>query len=120
MQPQENLTLNGFISKLIGDDMKLTTYATIGGYRSPLSDGTTEILDGLHNIIGVEDWDDLDIEWIKSTRKPALNTVGALATLLAVTNTPSIEDLANAVGLTPNDLIAEAKAWEIAKTSQTE
>lgn len=42
-----------------------------------------------------------------------LDAVGALATLLAVTETVSVEDAANAVGLTADDLIAEAQAWAI-------
>ena len=40
-----------------------------------------------------------------------LDPVGALATLLAVTETVSVADAANAVGLTSDDLVAEAEAW---------
>jgi len=40
-----------------------------------------------------------------------LDATGALATLLAVTGTVSVEDAANAVGLTTDDLIHEAQAW---------
>jgi hypothetical protein len=40
-----------------------------------------------------------------------LDAVGALATLLAVEEVLSVEDAANAVGLTPEDLVNEALAW---------
>ncbi len=40
-----------------------------------------------------------------------LDPTGALATLLAVTETLTVEDAANAVGLSPADLVAEAEAW---------
>lgn len=40
-----------------------------------------------------------------------LDATGALATLLAVTGTLAVADAANAVGLTPQDLMAEAQAW---------
>lgn len=43
-----------------------------------------------------------------------LDRTGALATLLAVTGTLTVEDAANAVHLTPDDLIAEAQAWAAA------
>ena len=43
-----------------------------------------------------------------------LNAVGALATLLAVESVLSVEDAANAVGLTPTDLVNEAEAWAAA------
>jgi len=43
-----------------------------------------------------------------------LDAVGALATLLAVTETVSVADAANAVGLTADDLVAEAEAWAAA------
>jgi hypothetical protein len=48
-----------------------------------------------------------------------LNQTGALATLLAVTEVVSVEDAANAVGLTPEQLIAEAQAWAVAQTSES-
>ncbi len=51
--------------------------------------------------------------WVEP-RKP-LDRVGALATLLAVTETLTVEDAANAVGLAPEDLIAEAEAWAVAQ-----
>lgn len=43
-----------------------------------------------------------------------LEPVGALATLLAVEQVVSVEDAANAVGLTPEQLVAEAEAWAAA------
>lgn len=43
-----------------------------------------------------------------------LNTLGALATLLAVQEVVTVNDAANAVGLSPQDLINEANAWKIA------
>lgn len=46
-----------------------------------------------------------------------LSPVGALATLLVVNGTLAIDDAANAVGLTPDDLVTEAQAWWVA--SQT-
>lgn len=43
-----------------------------------------------------------------------LDSTGALATLLAVEGVLSVQDAANAVGLIPEDLIAEAEAWAVA------
>jgi hypothetical protein len=43
--------------------------------------------------------------------KPPLDPTGALATLLAVLELSTVEDAANAVGLAPEDLVAEAEAW---------
>jgi hypothetical protein len=40
-----------------------------------------------------------------------LDPTGALATLLAVVGTLDVDDAANAVGLTADDLVAEAQAW---------
>jgi hypothetical protein len=40
-----------------------------------------------------------------------LDAVGALATLLAVEQVVSVQDAANAVGLTEEDLVNEALAW---------
>jgi hypothetical protein len=61
-----------------------------------------EIWDSDGNLISsTEVWRDLD----------PLDPVGALATLLAVTEVVSVEDAANAVGLTPQDLVNEAQAW---------
>lgn len=44
-----------------------------------------------------------------------LDKQGSLATLLAVTGTIPLEDAANAVGLTPQNLIDEANAWAAAQ-----
>lgn len=44
-------------------------------------------------------------------RPRPLDSVGALATLLAVTGTLTVQDAANAVHLTPDDLEHEALAW---------
>ena len=44
-----------------------------------------------------------------------LDPTGALATLLAVTGTLTVEDAANAVGLTPEALVFEAEAWAAAQ-----
>jgi hypothetical protein len=54
-----------------------------------------------------------DIELPDSPQVP-LDATGALATLLAVTSTLTVEDAANAVGLEPSALIAEAEAWAAA------
>jgi hypothetical protein len=43
-----------------------------------------------------------------------LDATGALATLLAVESVLTVEDAANAVGLTPTDLVNEAEAWAAA------
>lgn len=40
-----------------------------------------------------------------------LDPTGALATLLAVVGAVTVDDAANAVGLTADDLVAEAQAW---------
>ena len=42
-----------------------------------------------------------------------LDKLGALATLLAGESVLSVQDAANAVGLTPQDLITEAEAWAV-------
>lgn len=42
-----------------------------------------------------------------------LDATGALATLLAVESVLTVNDAANAVGLTPQDLITEAEAWAV-------
>jgi hypothetical protein len=43
--------------------------------------------------------------------KPPLDPTGVAATLNAVLGVWPLEDAANAVGLTPEDLVAEAEAW---------
>ena len=50
---------------------------------------------------------------VEDVRSP-LDPTGALATLLAVTEVLNVQDAANAVGLTPDDLVAEAEAWAAA------
>jgi hypothetical protein len=52
---------------------------------------------------------------VEDIRSP-LDPTGALATLLAVLEVATVADAANAVGLTPEDLIAEAQAWEAARS----
>lgn len=49
--------------------------------------------------------------------QPPLDPTGALATLLAVLEVVPVEDAANSVGLTPNELILEAQAWAVAGDS---
>jgi hypothetical protein len=93
----------------------LTIYRTIDGFREVSNDGTTIVQDLDKTPIGTEPWDEQDREWIVRTRPPALDTTGALATLLAVTGTLTVEDAANAVGLLPADLNAEAEAWVVAQ-----
>lgn len=44
----------------------------------------------------------------------SLSSTGSLATLLVVVGILDINDAANSVHLTPNDLINEALAWEAA------
>lgn len=76
--------------------MKITTYG-IGGYDPDKPN---------NNIVE---------ERIIDDPPPApLDPVGALATLLAVTGTLTVEDAANAVRLLPADLVAEAEAWAAA------
>lgn len=67
----------------------------------------------------IERWRDgqlLEVEEIEvpdPVQQP-LDATGALAALLAVTGTLSVQDAANAVGVTPEDLTAEAQAWAVA------
>ena len=42
-----------------------------------------------------------------------LDTLGVMATLNAVLGIWTLQDAANAAGLTPDDLIREAQAWAI-------
>jgi hypothetical protein len=46
----------------------------------------------------------------------SLSPAGVAATLNVVLGLWSLQDAANAVGLTPDDLIAEAQAWEAARS----
>jgi hypothetical protein len=73
--------------------MSTVTIYGAGGYNPDLPNG---------NII--EQYEVSDV------RTP-LDPAGALATLLAVTETLTVDDAANAVGLTADDLVAEAQAW---------
>lgn len=58
------------------------------------------------------DPDGNQFEWeVEDPPQEPLDSVGALATLLAVEQVVSVEDAANAVGLTPSALILEAQAW---------
>ena len=54
------------------------------------------------------------VETIDVPQAP-LTPVGVLAALLAVTQVLTVEDAANAVGLTPADWVAEAQAWAAAE-----
>jgi len=45
-----------------------------------------------------------------------LDAAGVMATLNAVLGLWSVGDAANVVGLTPDDLVAEAEAWSVAMT----
>lgn len=47
-----------------------------------------------------------------------LDATGALATLLAVLDVVPVQDAANAVGLTPEALEAEAQAWWVAANNE--
>jgi hypothetical protein len=55
----------------------------------------------------------LTTEELRQYGPQPLNTTGALATLLAVESVLTVQDAANAVGLTPQDLINEAEAWAV-------
>ena len=48
-----------------------------------------------------------------------LSQVGALTTLLVVTGALTLKDGANALGLTPANLIAEAQAWAVAEETES-
>lgn len=76
--------------------MKIITYG-IGGYDPSLPN---------NNIVE-------EIELSDEIQFP-LDPVGSLATLLAVTGVVSVQDAANAVRLTVEDLEAEAQAWAVA------
>lgn len=53
------------------------------------------------------------VEEIPDLPHTPLNTFGVIATLNAVLGLWTVEDAANAVGLTPADLVAEAQAWSV-------
>ena len=48
---------------------------------------------------------------IEDSPQMPLDATGALATLLAVESVLTVQDAANAVGLTEQDLVNEALAW---------
>jgi len=48
--------------------------------------------------------------------KVSLDIIGVMATLNAVLGVWSLADAANAVGLTQQDLIAEAQAWAVGQS----
>lgn len=54
-----------------------------------------------------------DIEIPDPPQEP-LDKVGVLGTLLVVTGVLSLQDGANALGLVPEQLVAEAQAWAVA------
>ena len=49
---------------------------------------------------------------------PPLDPTGVIATLNVVLGLWPIEDAANAVGLVPADLVAEAEAWAVAQEAE--
>ena len=57
--------------------------------------------------------------WETPDTPTPLDPLGALATLLAVLGLATVDDAANAVGLTPTDLELEALAWGAAAIVQT-
>lgn len=60
-----------------------------------------------NNIIGIDEYD------VDVPQQP-LQGVQIVATLNAVLGIWSLQDAANAVGLSPAELIAEAQAWAVA------
>jgi hypothetical protein len=81
--------------------MKITTYG-LGGYDPTKPN---------NNIVE-------EVEQAEPTQLP-LDPTGVIATLNAVFGLWPIEDAANAVGLTPKHLIAEAEAWAAAQEAQS-
>ena len=55
-----------------------------------------------------------NIELPDAPQQP-LSQVGALTTLLVVTGVLTLEDGANALGLSHEQLVAEAQAWAVAR-----
>lgn len=72
----------------------------IGGYNLDIPNG---------NLLEV-------VELPDPPQKP-LDETGVLATLLAVTGVLSVEDAANAVNRTADELVLEAQAWAVAGNS---
>ena len=56
-------------------------------------------------------------EWETPDTPAPLDPVGALAALLAVLGLASVDDAANAAGVTPQDLVNEAIAWGVGRDS---
>ena len=59
-----------------------------------------------------------EVEQAEPTQLP-LHPTGVIATLNVVLGLWPIEDAANAIGLTPEHLIAEAEAWAAAQEAQS-
>jgi hypothetical protein len=55
----------------------------------------------------------LTLDEVRQYGPQPLDATGSLATLLAVEQVLTVGDAANAVGLTPQDLINEAEAWSV-------
>lgn len=79
--------------------MKEITYG-IGGYDPSKPN---------NNIVEIVDLPD--------TPQQPLDQVGALTTLLVVTGALTLEDGANALGLSHEELVAEAQAWAVARNN---
>jgi len=65
-------------------------------------------------VIATRPMTDDEVELCGTYGPQPLDATGALATLLAVESVLTVEDAANAVGLTPTDLVNEAEAWAAA------
>ena len=79
--------------------MKEITYG-IGGYDpSKPNNNIVEVLD------------------LPDAPQQPLSQVGALTTLLVVTGALTLEDGANALGLSHAQLVAEAQAWAVARNN---
>lgn len=57
---------------------------------------------------------EMTLDEIRMVGPQPLDSDGRLAALLAVLEVVSVEDAANAVGLTPQDLVNEAQGWAAA------
>jgi hypothetical protein len=58
----------------------------------------------------------VSVEETPDPPRSPLDPAGVAATLNAVLGLWTLTDAANAVGLTPEDLVAEAEAWAMART----
>jgi len=56
----------------------------------------------------------VSVEDMADTTSAPLDATGALATLLATKGVLTTEEAADAVGLQPEQLVAEAEAWAVA------